>query len=190
MGGPKSNLLVGGQPALVRLHERLCWEGPTLLIRAHGGANPPGAELFDAVAADAVEGQGPLRGVLTALENAVTPMVVVVPVDMPAIEPSGLRFLIDQLRGSPSKAGMMMCRRVRDVIRFEPFPAVFRRAAAVTLIRKRIAARDQALHRLTESPQMAVRCVPPGLSEQFWTNLNFPDDLTAYENVLKVGSTS
>lgn len=47
---------------------RFDWPGPTLLVTAPDTAPPPEADHFDRRAVDAVSGNGPLQGVLTAIE--------------------------------------------------------------------------------------------------------------------------
>ena len=76
MGRPKGELLVRGRPILVHLVEQLAWRGPTLLVTAPGRERPAGGERFDREVVDAVAGEGPLRGLLTALEAATTEIVL------------------------------------------------------------------------------------------------------------------
>jgi len=52
-----------------------------------------------------------LRGVLTALENLITPLVVVTTVDMPGVRMEQLRWVIDQFAKQPRIFGMM-CQRL------------------------------------------------------------------------------
>ena len=54
------------------LLEQLGWLAPTLLVTAPGREKPPGREHFAREVVDAVAGEGPLRGVLTALEATET----------------------------------------------------------------------------------------------------------------------
>src|SRR4051794_29684613 len=72
MGGPKSNLTLHGRPILDYLLDRFSWPGPTLLITSPGREHPPGHTRFSAEAVDPVPDQGPLRGILTALQHATT----------------------------------------------------------------------------------------------------------------------
>ena len=54
-----------------------------MLVTAPGIARPRGAERFDREVVDPVAGLGPLRGLMTALENASTDIVVVaIPADL------------------------------------------------------------------------------------------------------------
>src|SRR5436190_1357328 len=85
MGRPKGMLEINGRPILAYLLDRIDWPGPTMLVTAPGRENPPGAERFDSEVSDDVEGEGPLRGVYTAITHATTPVVVVIGVDMPLV---------------------------------------------------------------------------------------------------------
>ena len=58
-----------------------------------GPGTPAGMDSFTRELVDPVGGLGPLRGVLTALENAGTEHVVVTPVDMPGLIAGQLRWL-------------------------------------------------------------------------------------------------
>jgi molybdopterin-guanine dinucleotide biosynthesis protein A len=75
---------------------------------------------------DPVAGQGPLRGVLTALENATTSIVAVTTVDMPNVRGAHLQWLAAQLHDAPNTTALML-RREAEV---EPFPAAYRASAA------------------------------------------------------------
>src|SRR3954467_6767125 len=77
MGKPKGGLLIDDRPILEYLLDRFRWPGPTLLVTAPGREHPPGCQRFDLEAVDPVSDAGPLRGILTALENATTDQVVV-----------------------------------------------------------------------------------------------------------------
>jgi molybdopterin-guanine dinucleotide biosynthesis protein A len=98
MGIPKAEIQLEGQPILTHLIQRIGWPGPTLLVTAPGREQPPSVECFAREAADPVSGQGPLRGVLTALEHSDTVLVIVATVDMPAITSVQLTYLGEMLR--------------------------------------------------------------------------------------------
>src|SRR5438552_17571218 len=70
MGKPKALLEINGRPILAYLLEQFAWPGPTLLVTAPGREKPPGHELFSREVVDPVAGEGPLRGILTALEGS------------------------------------------------------------------------------------------------------------------------
>src|SRR5687768_6739433 len=100
MGRPKAELRVGDVPILRWLIDRWRWDGgPTLLITAPGRERPPGGEAFEREVSDAVGGQGPLRGVATALAAARTPIIVVATCDMPCVSAQQFRWLAEALVG-------------------------------------------------------------------------------------------
>jgi len=172
MGGPKSGLVIGGVPILQYLLRRLAWGGPTVLVTGVGNERPAGWELFDAEVTDAVAGEGPLRGVLTALEGAGTELVAVVTVDMPGVTAGMIGGLVAALG-----AGDVGAMYARGDGRVEPFPLVIRRGA-VGAVRGRLAAGRRSVNSLTE---VGVRVVSgAGWGEGCWTNLNFPGDLEGF----------
>src|SRR5688572_7399 len=97
MSRAKSLLHVNDRPILEHLLERFAWPGPTLLVTAPGRERPPGVGRFTREFADPIAGQGPLRGILTALENAMTSRVAFAAVDMPLVE----RHHLDDLVARP-----------------------------------------------------------------------------------------
>src|SRR3954471_7342309 len=121
MGKAKALLQIGNQPILAYLLERFEWEGPTMLVSSPGREHPPGAELFDREVIDPVEGMGPLRGLLTALENATTSMVILTSVDLPLVQKEQLTWLVEKLKGQPWKSGFILERPKY----FRPFPSIF-----------------------------------------------------------------
>ena len=176
MGGPKSVLTLDGRPILDRLLDRLGWPGPTLLVTAPDREHPPGWRRFTSEVTDSVAGEGPLRGILTALEQSSTNEVVVLPVDMPNITPAPLAWLAARLRDNPGAAAVMVERNSR----IEPLPAAFRGITAQRLISSHLKEQQLSLHRLTESSEVVVVAAPSGWPDDFWVNLNMPSDLAAY----------
>lgn len=183
MGGPKGVLALDGRPILERLLDRLAWPGPTLLVTAPGREHPPGWRRFTNEATDPVAGEGPLRGLLTALENASTDEVVVLPVDMPNITPAPLAWLAARLRENPAAAAVMVEKPGHAPGRIEPLPAAFRTNTAQTLVRARLGDRQLALHQLTESSEVVVLPVSSDWPSDFWVNLNTPSDLATYHRL-------
>ena len=113
MGRPKGDLALDGRPILERLLDRLNWPGPTLLVTAPGREHPPGWQRFAMEATDPVAGDGPLRGILSALEHAFTNELVVLPVDMPNVTAASLAWLAARLREDPAAAALMVERPER-----------------------------------------------------------------------------
>jgi molybdopterin-guanine dinucleotide biosynthesis protein A len=187
MGRPKGNLILDGHPILERLLDRLVWPGPTLLVTAPGREHPSGWRLFTNEATDPVSGQGPLRGILTALENASTNEVVVLPVDMPNITSAALAWMAACLRHHPAAAAVMVEQPGRPLGRIEPFPAGFRASTASRLVRTRLANKQFALHRLAESSNVMLVPASSDWPGEFWANLNTPSDLAAYQRLASSG---
>jgi len=182
MGGPKGVLALDGRPILERLLDRLDWPGPTLLVTAPGREHPPGWRRFINEVTDPIAGEGPLRGILTALENATTDEVIVLPVDMPNIMPAPLAWLAARLRENPAAAAVMV-EQPELPNRVEPLPAVFRNPVAQTLVRAQLRDRQLALHRLTKNPQVVVVPMSSDWPSDFWMNLNTPSDLARYRRL-------
>jgi molybdopterin-guanine dinucleotide biosynthesis protein A len=176
MGRPKGELRIGDVPILQYLLDRFAWLGPTMLITAPGREHPPAWEMFDREVVDPVAGLGPLRGLLTALEQASTPIIVVTTVDMPGIGRPQLDFVVDHLCSKPNRLGVMTQRAIDDLVQIEPFPSAFR-IDARHLIAQELAAQRRSVHRLSSIEQFDVLDVPIDWPESVWTNLNTPDDL-------------
>jgi len=177
MGYPKGELRLGGRPILPVLLERFAWEGPTLLVTAPGRQHPTGWERFTREVADPVAGQGPLRGVLTALENSDTPVTVIAAVDMPRVGSEQLWWVARELHGHPDAVGLMLRHRGQ----VQPLPAAFRVTAAA-LVRRALESNRRSLHGLLGDPSVVPVDAPREWGDHIWTNLNFPDDLTGLDS--------
>jgi molybdopterin-guanine dinucleotide biosynthesis protein A len=112
MGLSKGLLSIHGEPILAYLLRQIAWPGPTMLVSAPGREHPPGCERFSVEVVDP-QAQGPLRGILTALEDLATPLVVVLTVDMPGVRMEQVRWLIDHLATQPRALGIMGQRVVK-----------------------------------------------------------------------------
>jgi molybdopterin-guanine dinucleotide biosynthesis protein A len=179
MGQPKADLKLGGQPILSWLLARFHWPGPTLLVTAPGRQHPPGCEEFDAEAIDPVADLGPLRGVLTALETVTTDLTLVTTVDMPGIDREQLDWLLAQMNARPGIAGLMTQRPIEGRQQIEPFPAIFRSAAA-PLVRNHLEKGRRSVHRLTTEPAILAIEAQAEWDDRVWTNLNFPGDVDTF----------
>ena len=181
MGLPKAWLRLEGRPILGWLMRMIKWPGPTLLVSAPGVVHPPGWELFDAEVADPADGGGPLRGVLTTLQRSLTPMAVVVTVDMPCVAPSALVWLAETLSARPLCGGVMCRVTAGDVEHIEPFPSAWR-AHAAGEISRRLEAGRRSVHDLCGDPAFPALRAPAEWPAETWTNLNTPADLAAFES--------
>jgi molybdopterin-guanine dinucleotide biosynthesis protein A len=178
MGKAKGELDIGGGPILAYLLDRFGWPGPTLLVTAPGREKPPGWGLFSREVTDPVAGEGPLRGVLTALEESETQFTLVTTVDMPEVGFEQLAWLVGALEGRPEARGILL-ERPGEPRRIEPFPSVFHRDAA-GLIRSRLAAGLGSVQLLRNAAEISVVPSPREWPDCVWTNLNRPKDLNAW----------
>ena len=180
MGRPKADLQVAGVPILRHLLRRLDWPGPTLLATAPGRERPPGHELFGREAVDPSFGQGPLRGILTAIENAQPPSLVAVAVDMPFVERDQLIWLASELRGRPEALAIMTLQGHAGAAQLQPFPSAFRVEAAAS-VRRLLEANRRSLHALLDCHGVVAVAAPAAWDARTWTNLNSPGDLDAVD---------
>ena len=178
MGLPKGELRLEGRPVLPLLLQRFDWPGPTLLVTAPGREHPTGWENFTLEVTDPSTGEGPLRGVLTAIERSPTPVVVITAVDMPCVQSRHLHWLITQLSCRPDAIAMMPKQRGNDGGRAQPFPSAFRTDAA-PLVRRLLAAKRRSLHGLLDDPSVVAIEAPADWGDEVWTNLNTPADVHA-----------
>ena len=190
MGRPKAELSVGGTPMLAWLLGRWRWEGPRLLVTAPGREKPPGWDQFDREVTDAVAGQGPLRGLATALSAARTPMLVVVTCDMPCVQARQLDDLADELVRRRATAWMVMTRRASGTEiaageeEIEPFPCAIQRAARKA-VEGHLAGGARSLHSLASLAGVDV-VIRPDWAPDTYTNLNRPEEFEAF--LRQVGS--
>ena len=180
MGTPKTEIMFHGQPVLEYLLQRLEWPGPTLLVTAPGREHPPGWRRFTAEATDPVHNDGPLRGILTAIEQSHTNELVVIPIDMPNVTRERLTWINSRLQEFSTAAGVMIARTHDGASRIEPFPAAYRCDAVEELIRARLRDRHLSLRGLSQCSQINIIPAPTDWPEDFWTNLNTPSDLAEY----------
>jgi molybdopterin-guanine dinucleotide biosynthesis protein A len=176
MGMPKAQLILGGVPILDYLLDHFAWPGPTMLVTARGRENPPGFRRFTTEVTDPESGGGPLRGVLTALENLQTPLLLLLTVDMPGIRFEQCKPLVDHLRNEPASLGVMTRRISQGSAQIEPFPLSLRLAAR-PIIECRLKDRRRSVLGLLEERGFSVLDADKDRAEQTWTNLNLPSDL-------------
>jgi molybdopterin-guanine dinucleotide biosynthesis protein A len=179
MGIPKAELQLDGEPILMRLIRRTAWPGPTLLVTAPGREHPPGTECFGREVADPVGGEGPLRGVLTALEHSNTDLVIVATVDMPEITAAQLTWLGDMVH-QRDECDVILFRRPDTPARFvEPFPSIYRKTA-MQMVRAQLEHGQRSMQALSRQSRVEILTAPSDWPSAVWTNLNEPSDLDAY----------
>jgi molybdopterin-guanine dinucleotide biosynthesis protein A len=140
-----------------------------------GRERPPGAAFFGREVTDAAE-EGPLRGVLTALENCTTAELCVIPVDMPSMGRGHLAALLGELRSRPGALGVMFQRKMRERAELEPLPLACRREAADG-IAEQLRAGDRSLRGVVSRAGFVAVDAPHEWPESTWRNLNTPGDL-------------
>lgn len=183
MGLPKSWIQFERKPVLEWLLERMQWTGPTMLVTAPAVAHPPGSELFHCEVVDPVDGLGPLRGVLTALEHLSTPMMTAITVDMPGVDSVALAWLSQVLAHRPNYNGVMCCVKAGATSHIEPFPSAFRREAARS-IQQRLESGRRSVWDLHTDGGFLVLEAPSAWPADTWANLNTPSELDAFEIAL------
>jgi molybdopterin-guanine dinucleotide biosynthesis protein A len=182
MGFPKAAIIIDGEPILIHLMRRLAWPGPTVLVTAPGREHPAGAASFDREVTDPVSGEGPLRGVLTALEHSQTDVTIVATVDMPSIGSAQLIHLAQQLRDLAAMESIMLRRPASPEDRIEPFPSIYRRTFDAT-IRAQLQSGERSMQALSRHERVELLTAPPDWPPMVWTNLNRPSDVQAYHQL-------
>jgi len=179
MGAPKGTLSLGGKPILEYLLSRIAWEGPTMLVLSPGVDEPAGSDRFERRVSDAVAGEGPMRGVMTSLENATTDVLVVATVDMPGVSRREPEFLVAEMGRSLGTLAVMLKRSPQGKELIEPFPSAYRTGAR-ELVARLLAEGKRSMNAIAAEERVAV--VPaPAWEDRVWSNLNRPEDLKAFE---------
>jgi molybdopterin-guanine dinucleotide biosynthesis protein A len=172
MGSPKSELRINNQPILEFLLTRWKWTDPTLLVTAPGRQHPAGWQAFDREVVDEIPRQGPLRGIVTALENSLhAPALIVATCDMPLITRAMLDHLAATLESNEDALAVM----TKHDGQIEPFPIIMR-SSMLDLLRQRLRSTDHSIHSLTAIDGVLVIEAPPTWDARTWTNLNSPED--------------
>lgn len=179
MGKPKGELQIDGKPILEHLLERFSWAGPTLLVTAPGREHPSGHERFQSEAVDPVQGAGPLRGVLTALEHSTTPMTLVTTVDMPGVSKAQLSWLCEMFEARSDLELLMPGRLIDGAVFAEPFPSIYRSLARAT-VERQLAGEYRSVWGFSRKAGGATVLAPTHWDERVWSNLNTPGDIEAF----------
>lgn len=176
LGRPKAELRIDGLPILQWLLKRLNWPGPTMLVTSPSRQHPPGWKLFVQECCDPQDDLGPLRGLLTVLENLSTPLAVVTTVDMPLMGTTQLSWCLDQLQADPQALGIMASRMDSGRVLIEPFPSAYRKQA-IDQVMAQMHSEARSVHSLSCRQGFAVRPAPADWPTETWLNLNYPEDL-------------
>ncbi|MHB8781328.1 MAG: molybdenum cofactor guanylyltransferase [Candidatus Geothermincolia bacterium] len=178
----KSELELGGRLLIERLMEQLRSLFPSLLLVVDADDSPLGRyEGEDVrVAADLLPGQGPLGGIYTALEQALTPFIFVVACDMPFPCLDLIRLMVDR-----SESYQAVVPRRGDLI--EPLFAVYSHDALAPL-RRHLEQQQRKIYRFLDSIRVLYieapeidRCDP---ARRCFLNINTPEDLERARHLL------
>jgi len=170
MGVDKATIEVGGATLLDRAVSRLSEVCDPVLI-APGGLNV-GVDALRLVP-DAMPGAGPLGGIVAALHRSPHPLLAVVAVDMPWLDPALLRLLAARI----GDHDVAMCRTRRGL---EPLHAIYARSAlpvAEAALRSSDRSLRAVIARLRARTLAEEDWRAAGFSERFASNVNTPADL-------------
>ena len=188
-GRSKLDLHIDGEPILAWQARRLggacggrCW-----LSLSPGVTPPPGAGWYERWVRDDVRFGGPMVGIANLLRAGRRgQLVVVVPADMPLIEPAYLTRLIQAISGDNGVAAVMgRGLDARGAGQVQPLPSVWQGGpdgGGTRLAQRALAAGVAGPHRL--AGWAGVTCIPAdGWRDQF-ANINHPGDTKLIERPL------
>ena len=141
MGTDKAFVEVGGRPLVLRVADALREAGASRVVAVGGDVSRLAALGLDALP-DHAAGQGPLGGIVTALEEVDADLVLVAACDLVAITPTAVREVLDAL--TPD-ADAVLPRSDR----LEPLMAAYRRRC-VAHLRAELDDGERAPHRAVE----------------------------------------
>lgn len=171
MGADKAFVELGGTPFIVRAAEVLRAGGCDPVV-AVGGAVEPLAAVGLHVVPDRRPGEGPLDGIVRALEVADGSPAVVVACDLPLLSSSTVAALLAALDDSAGSLDVVVAVSARR----EPLCAAWAPGARATLVQA-FDAGERAVHRALEL--LRVGEVAVALDEV--RNINTPADLAEVE---------
>ena len=178
-GADKRSVRVAGITLLDRALGLLAAVSDDVMV---GARDPAGVPDGVRVVPDPMPDRGPMAGILAGLRHARRARLVVIPVDMPMLTPSFLRFLTD---ADPDAAVTVPRWRAG----LEPLVAVYHTSCATTLA-ELVARGTTAIHAFVTSTGLRVRRVdepeilPHGDPARLFLNINTPEDLTLAERLL------
>ncbi len=182
-GSDKAAFAVAGKPLVRWVADALArWCGEVIVVRAPGSAPWPfPLPAGTRVVFDPVAHLGPLAGLVRALEEARAEWVLAAACDAPLLQDAVLARLSELREGVDAVAGEL------DV-RMQPFPAIYRREAALRAFRTALAAGERSVRsalqnvRLRLLPETELRQLDPALLT--YRNANTPDAAAALEELL------
>jgi len=172
MGRDKALVEIGGRPMIVGVIEAARATGAdSVAVVGHRRPADLPADLGAVLVPDAHPGEGPLGGVVTALEWCAAPVCLVLACDLPRLDPADLRRLVDALDAAPDASVAALSGPSGP----EPLVAAWRTTTAA-VVRAAFDAGERAPHRVLAGLRGAlttVRAADPGRL----LNVNTADDL-------------
>ncbi len=196
LGADKSRIRIHGKPILLDLAARLAWRGPLVLIKSNQAPSLPGEAIFPTHLHDQFPSEGPLGGIVTAIQllgagpQAARPRgpMIVLPIDLPHVDRSHLMYLIEHLFSSQMGCFGRFDASGKQWI--EPLP-MWISPTAMPGIARHFHAGRRSLRSLFQSgvvnpdsanpaaSRVAVVACPSQWSQNLWLNLNHPQDLAS-----------
>ena len=175
MGRDKAGIVVGAETLLQRSCRVLREAGAAPIVAIGGAADVCRHAGVERVA-DRSPGEGPLGGVLTALDWAATPdvgatWVAVIAVDLVRLDPSVVRRLIDAAAAADDPPDVVVARGTRD----EPLVALWRVSTCRGPVAAAFADGTRAVHRAWD----ALTLQRVAVTDALLANANTPADLDA-----------
>ncbi len=171
MGRDKALVEIDGQPLIGRqIATARATGGGTIFLSARAVASYPFPGCPQLV--DRFPGAGPLAGIERGLAAAKAPLLLVLAVDLPAMDPAFLRWLA---AGCEAGMGAVPWRGGRP----EPLAAIYPRLAhplAVESLERGEFAVHRFVERCRDAGLVRMRDIPPG-EERLFRNVNTPGDL-------------
>ena len=177
LGSDKSTLVVGGVALAERVCRALRAAGAVEVSSVGGDADRLVAlGCFDRHLVDLWPGEGPLGGIVSALESAQSDIVVVLACDTPSVGPDAPRLLAAALGDADVAVGVVSGRD-------QPLSAAWRRSTAARL-RAAFAKGERAPRRVIASFDV----VRVELSDDDVADIDRPEDLHRYDRRAASGS--
>lgn len=180
LGVRKTRLRVNGLAILKDLLLRMNWPGDKLLIARHDDATPAGHEAFNQVLFDLEENQGPLAGILAAIQFVESAReridaLCVVAIDMHNLAAEHTRRLIATAAATSAKIAMFR-REDGGAQIIEPLP-LFIHAGGFGGIKTYYDSSERSLRGLLKLNGAKAIIAPPAWGNRPFAGINTPDEM-------------
>ena len=167
-GTDKLAITYRNRPLLEHAVDALRWTcGEVIVVLAASSPDPDLPSVR--IAWDAIEGEGPLAGLLAGLEVSSSERALAVGGDMPELVPAVLSSMLDRLQATDAGAVALL-----DGNRMRPLPAALRVARAATTARERFASGERSIRALLQA------LGADAIDEATWTALD-PERRTLFD---------